>query len=132
MFNIRIQTIPHEKQRYNTCGDYIIDDNGDVTIYVSETGNWKYDFLIALHEMVEYALCKDHDVPVYVIDDFDISFEQNRLPGDESKPGDSLKAPYRKEHFVASTMERIAANELSLFWEHYQTVISRLYEKSPK
>ena len=63
---IIIETIPHEKQMYDTCGDWRYKD-GDLYIYVSDQGDWRKDSLISIHEMVEAMLCKDRDISEYKI-----------------------------------------------------------------
>ena len=57
--NIHIETINHKDQRYDTAGDWFFDLSGDLYIKVSDTTNWKYNALIALHELIEVLLCKD-------------------------------------------------------------------------
>src|ERR1700730_8034346 len=47
-----IETVPHQKQRYETVGDWQWD--GDtLKISVSDLGNWKYEMAIAYHELRE-------------------------------------------------------------------------------
>ncbi len=41
--DIHIKTVPHKEQRYNTVGDYWIEDRV-IQIRVSEMGNEDYEF----------------------------------------------------------------------------------------
>jgi hypothetical protein len=117
--NINIKTIPNKEQRYNTLGDYFDNENG-TNIFVSDLGNEDYEFLIGLHELVEQYLCKKRGIKEEDISKFDIKFEKERKDGDDSEPGDNKNAPYRKEHFIATNIERIICGELGLNWQDYE------------
>ena len=117
--NIHIETINHKDQRYDTAGDWFFDLSGDLYIKVSDTTNWKYNALIALHELIEVLLCKDRIITTEEVDAFDINYENNRKDGDMSEPGDDRNAPYFKEHQIATVIERLIANELKVDWETY-------------
>lgn len=127
--NIHIQTIPNSAQRYPTPGDWWFDESGDVQIRVSDMGNWKYEFLIAYHELLEVILCKDRGITQAEVDAFDIQFEKERSDGKhalDDEPGYAAAAPYRNEHFMAEAVERIAANQLNVNWEEYSNVVMNL------
>ena len=122
---IDIETIPHNCQRYPTCGDFLT--SGDVMgIKVSEMGDWRYEMLIAIHELVEVMLCKQAGIPEALVDQFDMDYEKNRKPGDHSEPGDDLRAPYRRQHFVATNIERQIAHELGVDWQAYCDAVEAL------
>ena len=126
---IILETIPHDKQRYETIGDWIIEPDGTIRILVSELGNDDYNFLVALHELVEVKLCQSRGITQEQVDKFDIEYEKQReksLTLDVSEPGDSKLAPYRREHCAATGIERIAASELNVCWADYETKINSL------
>lgn len=123
---ITIETIPHETQRYPTVGDWLFEPNGDLTIKVSELGDWRYNSLVALHELVEVLKCKHDGVGQKEVDAFDIAFEINRKPDDDSEPGDSPDAPYKKQHCLATGIERIMAAELGVDWKTYDDAVMSL------
>jgi hypothetical protein len=102
---IDIETIPHTEQPYDTCGNWW-EDEGIRYIRVSEMGNEDYEFLVAIHEIIEQALCKKRGILNDQIDSFDIEFEKNRKEGDLSEPGDAELCPYKKEHFFATNVQR--------------------------
>lgn len=122
---IIIETIPHKDQRYETVGDWFWED-GDLRIRVSELGNWKYEACVAVHELVEVLLCKSDGVQQQDVDAFDMQYEKDRQEGDESEPGDDNLAPYRKQHCVATGVERVLAAELGLSWKEYDAAINAL------
>ena len=123
---ITIQTIPHKSQRYDTCGDWLLLDHDHILITVSDLGNWKEEALVAVHEAIEALLCKDREISEDIVNKFDLDFEANRPTGNVDEPGDAQGAPYRKEHFFATTIERLLARELNVDWTKYEEKINSL------
>jgi hypothetical protein len=117
---IIIETIPHEKQRYDTCGDYWTDENGTRQFRISEMGDERYEFLVALHEMVEQELCRLRGVTESSIDDFDMSHP------DLDEPGLDPAAPYHIEHMTATEIEHWMAHEMGVDWEAYDAAVMAL------
>ena len=123
---IEIQTIPHHEQRYPTVGDYW-DENDVLQIRVSEMRDWRYVILVAVHEIVEAMLARYRGIPEEQIGDFDMAFEKNREEGlVRGEPGDAPDAPYRREHFFATNLERLLAAELGVDWETYEADVDSL------
>jgi Mn-dependent DtxR family transcriptional regulator len=103
---IKIKTIEHARQRHDTCGNWVI--NGEqIIIYVSEMGDWKYEMLVALHELVEVLLCKDRGISQKAVDD-------------------DIKAPYREQHRQAEFIEKQMAQFLNIDWEKYSKTVDEL------
>lgn len=126
---ILIETIPHSAQRYDTVGDWTVDCDGTVNIRVSElpTKNAlfpeKFAFLVALHELVEWALCEARGVTPGVVDDFDIGWK----PHDGLKePGEDDDAPYYEQHQMATGVERTVAAALGVNWAEYERALDAL------
>jgi hypothetical protein len=128
MLNIQIKTIPDEEQRYDTVGDYWKKNDID-EIKVSSVGNRGYEFLVAIHEMVEQFLCENADITDDEITKFDLDYEEKRKNGDDSDPGESIYAPYRKQHMFAEKIERLMAEECKIDWDDYSKYINKFYEK---
>jgi hypothetical protein len=130
MLNIRINTIPHRLQQYDTVGNYWHDvDSGGaevLEIRVSRMRDRRYEFLVALHEMIEAFVCEWRRIPFAAITGFDIEYERNRREGDRSEPGAAPGAPYRAEHQLAECVERIVARELRVNWRRYDRAVARL------
>jgi hypothetical protein len=124
--NVFIKTIPHKEHRYETCGDWWWGKDGTLQIRVSQMSDWRYEFLVALHELTEVFLCKFSGVGQKQVDRFDIAYEKKRKAGDESEPGDSPKAPYRTQHCIATGIERIVAAFLGVVWADYDKEIQSL------
>ncbi len=131
--HIYIDTIPHSEQRYPTVGDYWHTSNKScgykkIEVRVSNMENPDYEFLVAIHELIEAYLTKKRGITEELITDFDIKFEESRTPESTDEPGDHPNAPYRKEHFFATTIERLAAAELGVDWMAYSAKINSLFQ----
>lgn len=113
---IEINTIPQEKQRYNTIGDwyFVVDaitgETKKMVINVSDLANKDYEFAIALHELVEAYICVKRGITQKMVDEFDFNFKG------EGEPGEQPAAPYYKEHQFASIIEHMIINELGINW----------------
>lgn len=120
--HIHIKTIPHQEQRYATCGDWYWDKSGVLQIRVSDLGETDYELAVALHELIEVLLCKSAVVTEAEVDHFDKNFKGEA--GDE--PGDNPSAPYHRQHVTASICERAIAQCLEIDWNDYAKAIDSL------
>ena len=126
MLNIRIKTIPHSEQRYNTCGDYFVDEEGVMQFRISDLGDSIKELGILIHELIESFLCILRGIKWDDIDKFDKEFEANREEGDLSEPGNSPLAPYYGEHRFAENIERQLLHESGVDWFKYNDQIDSL------
>ena len=128
-----IAQVPHRKQRYETVGDWI--PGKPAQIMVSKMKDQRYVFLVALHEMIEYELCKMHGITDREVVAFDVGFEAERkmnLHPIDAEPGDHPKAPYRNEHAFATTIEMMVAQKLGVRWSDYEKTVLSLGPKPKK
>lgn len=144
---IIIETISHDKQRYPTVGDWFRDPDGVMHIRVSEMEDWRYEALVAIHELAEAVMCDNDGVRQDQVDKFDMEFEKSReerlieagravtepgmTSGEEAlieieEPGDQADAPYRTQHCLATGIERIMAAAMGVTWADYEKVIEAL------
>jgi hypothetical protein len=123
---IIIETIPHERHRYPTVGDWWRDADGTVQIRVSELGNENYEWLVGLHELIEMKLCEVRGVTDSVVSRFDRAFEQRRQADNKDEPGDEKNAPYRDEHCAATGVERLLCAMLHISWQDYDMTVMAL------
>jgi hypothetical protein len=124
--NISIKTIPETEQRYPTTGDYFQSKDGTWNFRISDMGNWKYEFLVALHELVEWALAQHKGITNEQIDDFDFQFEKDRESGlhtDDEEPGNDPKCPVWFEHQMATVVERMIAGLMGIEWKVYDSTV---------
>jgi hypothetical protein len=125
--NYVICQVPHRKQRYETVGDWIPGD--PVKIRVSRMKDERYVFLVALHEMIEYELCRMNGITDSKVVEFDTNFEKERgahLHSVEAEPGDDPRAPYRDEHGFATMIERMVAQKMGVSWSAYESAVLSL------
>ena len=128
-----ISQVPHRKQRYETVGDWI--PGAPAEIRVSKMKDQRYVFLVALHEMIEYELCKLHGITDREVVAFDVNFEAERrlnLHPLDAEPGNHPKAPYRNEHEFATMIEMMMAQKLGVSWSDYEKTVLALGPKPKK
>lgn len=125
MLDIDIKTVPDRSQRYNTVGDYRRKNKKDI-IRVSNMNNWKYEVLVAVHEIIEQFLCRSRGINEDAITAFDQHFEKRRNHFLLDEPGNDPDAPYYKEHQFALKIEKLFAQELGVDWNEYNKVIAKL------
>lgn len=121
MNRITIETAPHKDQLYPTAGDYWWAADGELFIRVSELQNRDHMFLIGLHEMVEAYLAERRGIPEPEIRRFDIEHPELEEPGMDPR------APYHKEHFIATIIEMMVAKELGVDWREYDDAVKALF-----
>ncbi len=128
-----ISQVPHRKQRYETVGDWI--PGRPAQIRVSRMKDQRYVFLVALHELIEYELCKMHGITDREVVAFDVNFEAERrmnLHPLDAEPGNHPKAPYRNEHEFATMIEMMVAQKLGVSWSDYERAILSLGPRPKK
>lgn len=122
---IIVETIPYRDMRYETCGDYWEEEHS-IQFRVAQMSDWRHEFLILSHEMVEWGLVKLTGTSIDEIDSFDKSYEEKRVEGDVSEPGDHIDAPYRIQHLIASGVEKILAGIMDVDWKSYEEAVNSL------
>jgi hypothetical protein len=125
-----ISQVPHTKQRYETVGDWI--PGKPAEIRVSRMEDQRYVFLVALHEMIEYELCKKNGISDNEVVAFDVNFEAERrrnMHPIEAEPGNDPRAPYRDEHDFATVIEMMVAQKLGVKWSAYEKALLSLAPK---
>jgi hypothetical protein len=105
-------------------GDWIPGE--PVRIRVSRMKDERYVFLVALHELIEYELCRMHGVTDREVVKFDVNFERERrahLHSIDAEAGDDPRAPYRSEHGFATMIERMVAQKMGVSWSAYEGAV---------
>jgi hypothetical protein len=123
---ITIETIPHAEQRYPTVGDWQWLGPDHLIIPVSETGDWRYNAAIAVHELIEALLCRNDGVDEATVSAFDIAYEEDRELDDDSEPGDDPAAPYNRQHCFATAVERMLIAAFGASWDEYGDAVEAL------
>ena len=122
---ISVEVISHKDQRYPTCGDWTIEPDGSVKVFVSDTGNDVDAFLVGIHEIVEAFLCRQHGVLEMDVNAFDIALD---LSDHDAEPGEHVKAPYHFEHAAAEIVERTVALQAGIRWKEYSDRVDALFD----
>jgi hypothetical protein len=118
---IRVEVIPHKDQRYNTLGDWLFENGGKtLVIRVSNSGDWRSDILVAVHEIVEAVLCQNDGVTSAQVDDFDMKHP------DLAEPGDDPASPYVHQHCAAMAVERLLASLMKYPWDAHENRLKEI------
>lgn len=151
---INVIIIPHKQQRYNTVGDWWIQDGNCSTpdcpghpvtlqVRVSKMDDERYEMLVAHHEITEALTCYFAGINEKEVTKFDEDFEKarkNNIVHDATgafyfhgrnvdslaEPGDEPDAPYYRQHQVATGFERILAAEFDVVWGAYESHLNDL------
>jgi hypothetical protein len=123
---ICLEVIPHKDQRYETVGDYYRDGDGNLVIKVSDLGDNKKELLVMVHELIEVILTEESGVSEESITKFDIEFEKNRKPGNLDEPGDDPDSPYRVQHAIATSVERMMCALIGVDWKQYEKTCNQI------
>jgi len=118
-----LRTVPKEELRYPAVGDWIPREDGG-EIQVLKIGNEDYEFLVMVHELVEYYLCYRRGITDEEVCKFDKEYAKS---GKEGEPGDDPQAPYWREHSIATVIERLLATELGINWREYDNTWAKKY-----
>jgi len=124
-YGLAVEVVEHEKQRYDTVGDWYTDKEGKLRVTVSRLSDWRHEFLVAMHEQIEQALCFARRIKEEAVTKFDIEHEKAWCSL-MHEPGDCPLAPYRREHFFAESVERLLAQELAVEWSEYEKEVCSL------
>ena len=131
---LRYETIPHHKHRYPTVGDYY-KLKGVWFFRVSRMKDKRYCWLVFLHEMIEWGICRVLGISQAAIDGFDKGYEEARGLGKEKAqcgcviredPGDDVHSPYHLAHQVATKCELLIADVIGVDWVKYEDAINEL------
>jgi hypothetical protein len=108
-----VKSIPHDQQEYDTMGNWRRLPDDTMLIEVDDMGDWRKELIVAIHEMVEAALCQHRGISEQSVSDYDKSHP------DSPQPGDELDAPYRLEHEFATDIERLIGRALDVDLQSY-------------
>jgi hypothetical protein len=128
---ILIKVVLHSQHRYSTVGDYYEVEGGKWVIEVSELGDARYEFLVVVHELVEWFLLWWRGVREEEVRRFDEWWEEEAKKGNVQcdEPGDDMRAPYYWEHLFATLVEKMVALQLGVDWKEYGKALERLYQE---
>lgn len=124
---IVIEVIPHQAQRYDTCGDW--EWTGEnLTIRVSDLGNDVFNFLVATHELHEAMLCRFRGITTKMVDAWDLNWTPREPTSGPSvdEAGNDPRAPYHREHRFGLVIEELVGHELGIDKAAYDAAFDAL------
>jgi len=126
--DIHIIVTKPKDMRLNVDGaDWYFDAKGDLIVKICPMSGWKFEALLGIHEAVEALMCKSNGVTVKQVDDFDQIYDLEHPLDDDSEAGDDPRAPYEREHCLATSIERILCAELGVHWKIYDDELRETY-----
>lgn len=120
---INMRTVPHDKQRYDTAGDWSYskdDDHLIITVWASDSGSVHSTFLLMMHEVVEAYLAWQRGISPEAVTAWDVAYTG------EGEPGDGALCPYREAHQYAEVIERMLAAMIPVDWNGYIAHLAHL------
>ena len=123
---ISLQVLKPEVMRYETVGDWYEHKLAGPIITVADLGNDDQNFLILVHELIEWYLCGKVGVTEKDVDVYD----KAHLEDDD--PGLNQDAPYHKQHMTAFGIEVLLAGLLEVNWNEYCIKVEDTFEKVSK
>lgn len=127
--NINVEIKPKAQMRYNTVGDYFFQEDGSLKFEIADTGSPICNWMILIHEMIEYALLENRDVPIQTVDAFDFMYEKERdeaFHDLDDEPGFDKRSPYIREHTLATAVEMLMCAHAGVSWTDYSELIITL------
>jgi hypothetical protein len=138
--------------RYKTCGDwqFIGTDEKTLIVTVLKQTDWRYEALLAVHEIYEALACKANGVTEEIVDAYDFAHQrviENKgefPPGEKLtqaewqllqayrqenglalEPGECPGCPYQVEHEHAEEMEAALAKSMGVDWGTYLVALEK-------
>ena len=105
--------------------DWFWKPNGDLEVQIAPMSDWRYEMLLAVHELTEAIMCKHNGVSQQQVDEFDKEYDKTHST--DCNAGDDPAAPYKREHCFATAIERILCAELDVDWLTYDTELATEY-----
>lgn len=124
--NIHVMTVARDKMRPEVDGaDWFFDEKGDLQVRICPMTDWRYEALLAVHEMTEALMCMHNGVSQVSVDRFDQEFDKTHQF--DSEAGDDPNSPYKIEHTFATAIERILAGVFKINWASYDNELNLTY-----
>jgi hypothetical protein len=121
---IEITIIPHESQRYDTCGDWQF--KGDtLEIHVSDLGDERFNTLVVVHELIEAMECKFNGISEESVDEYDFKHKDAGSADLDS----NLDAPYYRYHNDSTAIEWLLSRLFEVNWKDYSEKINQVSEE---
>jgi hypothetical protein len=102
-------------------GDIETSKDGVINVEIQELNDEDYEFLLAIHCLVENKLIEKRKINKSDIDEFEKSYYSNmKISGLQDDPGDDPSSPYHNEHLFATFIEMQIAKEMNISWKSFK------------
>lgn len=126
--NITATIVQRDQHRPEVDGvDWFWDESGNLVVKVSPIGDWRDEFLLMVHEIIEAGICKHLGVSQQAVDAFDKAYDDAHPDEPDLNAGDDPLAPYDRAHTMATACERAIAFALDVQWGEYDKRLASLY-----
>jgi hypothetical protein len=122
----RIERWDKAKVRNDQVGDWVLAGDS-ITVLVVDGLPPESELMVGVHELMEAFLCRRNGISDSAVNAFDALFEEERRAGKhslEAEAGDDPRAPYFKEHQMATFVERAACHALDFTWVRHEQAVS--------
>jgi len=111
---VLIKVVPHQEYQYPTLVRRYEVGTGRWVIEVCELEDVRYEFLVIVHELIEWFLSQLKEV------------ERGGIEANSG--GSNVKVNHYWEHVFATLVERMVALQLDVDWKEYCEKLKREYE----
>jgi hypothetical protein len=125
---VKLMIVPVREMRYRTLGDWqITPANPEIElpelihVFVANLGDDRFNFLVAIHELIEAFLCKQAGITQQVVDAWDLT----HLESDD--PGSAKDCPYMYQHHVATKVELLVMCAANISLVEYESKIKEVF-----
>ena len=116
---IEIRFINQDEARYDTWGDYFIENDKIIFQIVREQKEF-YTRLTLIHEMIEYFLLLEQGIEESLVSKFDIDFMNDKVREEKYfEPGNDPSCFYKKEHDFAEDVSKGMCKFLKIDYDKY-------------
>ena len=112
------------KIRFGGIGDWHDPSNGNRLVIVAELPNADMTLALAIHEIVEQAMCMSDGVRSVDVDEWDKNYTG------EGEPGEADGCPYFDQHAAAIAVEKCVCETLGVDWNEYSEALGKVFNGS--
>jgi hypothetical protein len=134
---MKICIIDPSSQIYTTVGYWIFtepNNTGELIIEVSKMTDWRFEWAVIGHELIEAMFCWLFGITTEECDKFDGRCEREFASGDRCKsiePGFDKECPYRIGHILGAAWEYAWIHLSLASWSEYDEECNRLMGITP-
>lgn len=127
--NMIFKTVTMKEQPFLTQGDWQTDKDGNMVSTIAECEDWRFWAIVAIHEMVEYFICKLRGVTIEDCNKFDAMYEEGYRSGKiplDKEAGYDKRCPYHRGHVWGDRFAWVLAKLLRVKIKDYNRYMDKL------